>query len=252
MTDSEIIEKLLDGYSLRTFMVPDPAMPSNYPEHSESYDLVHIIVKGDYFWGKPFDSVMPNMDREIYVKHSFYYTNSGEFFCNYSLSSNSFRVLPKERYKAHKWILKKTHELVWDSESNDPNVRIEKEIEDASILKVAMLDSEDVWNIHPVLISFYWPSTDTFKVGTISENYPTTLRNPAALKAIVETEFEKFDRSLPIEKRILDLKNVGTFSTQYRLFSDGTYANFYDQLRSTTQRYKRLKIFSDNLSSGPD
>lgn len=251
MTDSEIIGKLLDGYSLRTFMVPDPAIPSNYPEHSESYELVHVIVKGDYFWGKPYDSVTPNEDGEIHGKHSFYYTNSGDFFCNYSLSLNSIRVLPKRRYKAHKWILKKTHKLIWDSERNDPNARIEKEIENASTLKVAMLDSEDVWNIHPALIAFYWSSTDSFKVGTIGEDYPIPVRNPAALKAAVESEFKKFDRSLPIEKQVVDLGNVGMFNTHYQLFSDGTYANFYDVLRSTTQSYKRLMIFSDNLSSDP-
>jgi hypothetical protein len=252
MTDSEIIEKLLDGFSLRTFMVPDSAIASNYPEHRESYELVHVIVKGDYFWGKPYDSVMPNVGREIHARDSFYYTNSGDFFCNYSLSSNSIRVLPKRRYKVHNWILKKTHELIWDSERNDPNVRIDKEIENASRLTVAMLDSEDVWNIHPSLIAFYWPSTDSFQVGTIGEDYPIPLRNPAALKAAVETEFDKLDPSFPIEKQIFEFRNVGMFNTHYRLLSDGTYANFFDKLRSTTQRYKRLKIFSDNLSSDPN
>ena len=38
MTDEEIIQGVLEGCSLRTFMVPDPAMPSNHPEHRESYD----------------------------------------------------------------------------------------------------------------------------------------------------------------------------------------------------------------------
>jgi hypothetical protein len=31
MTDSEIIEKILDGYWLRTFMVPDPAIYRTQP-----------------------------------------------------------------------------------------------------------------------------------------------------------------------------------------------------------------------------
>ena len=52
MTDAEIIQGILEGCSLRTFMVPDPAMPSNYPEHIESYDLPHVIINGNQFWGK--------------------------------------------------------------------------------------------------------------------------------------------------------------------------------------------------------
>ena len=52
LTDKEIIEKLLNGASLRTFMIPDESIPSNYPEHIEAYDLPHVIINGDYFWGK--------------------------------------------------------------------------------------------------------------------------------------------------------------------------------------------------------
>ena len=31
MTDEELVHGILEGYSLRTFMVPDPAMPNNSP-----------------------------------------------------------------------------------------------------------------------------------------------------------------------------------------------------------------------------
>ncbi|HJO71327.1 MAG: hypothetical protein QF450_05770 [Rhodospirillales bacterium] len=49
MENEEIIRKVLGGYSLRTFMVPDPAIPSNTPQHSETYDLPHVVIKGKHF-----------------------------------------------------------------------------------------------------------------------------------------------------------------------------------------------------------
>ena len=52
MTDEEIIQGILEGCSLRTFMVPDPAISTNRPEHIESYDLPHVNIKGKHFKGE--------------------------------------------------------------------------------------------------------------------------------------------------------------------------------------------------------
>ena len=52
MDDWEIVEKLLNGSSLRTVMTPDPSLPSNSPEHIEGFDLPHVIITKDHFWGK--------------------------------------------------------------------------------------------------------------------------------------------------------------------------------------------------------
>ena len=43
------------------------------------------------------------------------------------------------------------------------------------------------------------------------------------------------------------LSTAFSFSTFYRLASDGAYINYYDIPRSSRQEYKRLKIFSDKV-----
>jgi hypothetical protein len=52
MMTTDIINKVLDGCTLRTFMIPDPSIPSNSPEHLEGVELTHIVITGDLMWAK--------------------------------------------------------------------------------------------------------------------------------------------------------------------------------------------------------
>ena len=76
MTDKEIVEELLNGASLRTFMMPDSSIPSNYPEHIETYDLPHIIINGENFWGK---SETAHLTSQLRAS-AFCYTNIDNIF----------------------------------------------------------------------------------------------------------------------------------------------------------------------------
>jgi hypothetical protein len=84
MTDEEIIQGVLEGCSLRTFMVPDPAMPSNHPEHTESYDLPHVIINGNKFWAKSETAhLMHIVGNDTMGNGAYCYTNQGELYCSY-------------------------------------------------------------------------------------------------------------------------------------------------------------------------
>ena len=157
LTDKEIIKKLLNGASLRTFMIPDESIPSNYPEHIETYDLPHIIINGEYFWGKSETTHLIHTlgSRDAGVT-SFCYTNIGNIFCSYNPKTSGVMFMNKRRYRAHRWYLNDNFRMIWDSEMDNSTEVIRQEIESCSKFKIAMLDSEDIWNIHPVDLPMYY------------------------------------------------------------------------------------------------
>jgi hypothetical protein len=245
MENEEIIRKILVGYSLRTFMVPDPSMPSNAPRHSETYDLPHVIIKGGHFWATSETRHLSVADDVAFTNTSFCYTSAGDIFCNYSGGvEGRICVMPKSRYEIHEWRLRPNYKMIWDSDDGTPASVLGDEIEQGSKFTIAMLDSEDIWNVHPVDLPMYYAGTETFELTTASDHYPQVFRDPDTLrKRSMEDEGV---RNIWSEGEVAVITALG-FSTFYRLASDGTYVNYYDIPRSSRHGYKRLMVFSDNV-----
>ncbi|MDP6572446.1 MAG: hypothetical protein QGI06_02940 [Rhodospirillales bacterium] len=245
MDNEEIIRKVLDGHSLRTFMVPDPAIPSNDPRHSETYDLPHVVIKGKHFWATSECRHLTVADDTPYANVSFCYTSTGDIFCSFGAGAEGrLNVMPKSRYEIHQWRLRKNYGLIWDSDGGTAASVLGDEIERGSKFKIAMLDAEDIWNVHPVDLPMYWAERGAFELKTSADHYPQVFRDPDAfLERIMEDEGV---RKIWSEGEVA-LSTAGGFSTFYRLMSDGTYVNYYDISRSSQQQYKRLMVFSDNL-----
>ena len=149
--------------------------------------------------------------------------------------------MPISRYKSHAWNLIDDHKLVWDSDEHDSGEIIKREIEASSRLKIAMLDSEDTWNIHPVNLPMYFPDNETFQLKTSIDYYPKLIRShdfASKMYDLLEGDFRDDENAT----YIIDAEGFPTF---YSLCSDGSYYNYFDIVRSTTQNYKRLKVFSD-------
>lgn len=172
MTDREMIIKLLEGHSLRTRMVPDSAMPTSFPEHVETYNLPHVIIKGDLFWAKSVTAHLRTgkVTSQPIANICFCSTNSTNWFISTAPDyNNSTFAMKKRRYREHNWVLKKKYRLVWDSEGGQPAEAVRDEIDAAAKFKVAMLDSENVWNIHPVDLPMYYPGKGAFELKTITD-----------------------------------------------------------------------------------
>ena len=245
MENEEIIRKILDGYSLRTFMVPDPTLPNNSPRHTETYDLPHVIIKGQHFWATSETRHLSIADGTVFANVSFCYASAGDIFCSYSAGSGDrLNVMPKSRYEIHQWRLRRNHRLIWDSDDGTAASVIGDEIEQGSKFTIAMLDAEDIWNVHPVDLPMYCAERETFELKTASDHYPQVFRDPDAFhKRITEDESV---RNIWSEGEVA-LSTARGFSTFYRLFSDGTYVNYYDIPRSGQHEYERLMVFSDNV-----
>jgi len=248
LTDNELIQELINGASLRTFMVPDDSIPSNYPEHTESFDLPHIIIKGDYFWGKSEAvHVGYHFGDDILPLASYCYTNIGNIFCSYTPSTGRACLMSKKRYRKHEWHIKKDYRLIWDSKKNESPEIIKDEIEHCSKIKIAMLDSEGIWNIHPINLPMYYAGEGNFVLNSSGDSYPMFFREPNQTIDFLKKESEFFNtKPLNNANGVLNY-GVKPFYSFYVLKSDGTYFNYYDIPRGTSQKYKHLKVFSDRL-----
>ena len=245
MKSENVICNVLDGYFLRTFMVPDPTIPSNAPHHTETYDLPHVVIKGRHFWAMSEARHLSIADDTPFNNVSFCYTSAGNIFCSYGAGiEGGLFVMPKSRYEVHEWRLRQNYKLIWDSDEGTPASVLDDEIEQGSNFKIAMLDVEDVWNVHPVDLPMYFADTETFELKTANDHYPQGFRNPIAFRdRILEDDAVK---GLWSEGKAAATTTPG-FSTFYRLNSDGTYVNYYDIPRFSQHEYIRLKVFSDNV-----
>jgi hypothetical protein len=149
--------------------------------------------------------------------------------------------------------------LIWDFDENQSTDIVRKEIELGSKFKIAMLDAEDIWNVHTVDLPMYELETGLFKLNTVLDFYPLLFRHQNSVehlagifKDIAEGSPEWIGRTVE-GRRIEDEREVTaqieakSFPTFYSLYSDGTYYNYFDVRRSTTQKYKKLKVFTDNV-----
>ena len=245
MENEEIIRRVLDGYSLSTFMVPDPTFPSNAPRHSETYDLPRVVINGQDFWAMSETRHLSIADGTAFPNVSFCYTSAGDIFCSYGAGfEGGLYVMPKSRYEIHERRLRRNYGLIWDSDDGTPASVLGDEIERGSKFTIAMLDTEDIWNVHPVDLPMYYAATEPFELKTASDQYPQVFRDPDAFrKRFMEGEGV---RNIWSEGKATAFTAPG-FSTFYRLNSDGTYVNYYDIPRSSRHEYKRLKVFSDTV-----
>ena len=221
-------------------MIPDPSIPSNSPEHLEGVELTHIVITGDLMWAK---------SDATHLSHTFgsssgslcawCYSSPADVFASYAPEFSKLFLMFKSRYK-NVFITKNDYALIWDSEENTSTEAIRKKIEAGAKLKIAMLDSEDIWNVHSIGLPFYFPDSGTFQLKTAVDRYPVAFRSREEtnkLRAVLE-ELSRGDigGAYAVE--------VPEWFAFYCLNSDGTYYNYYDIPRQTTQAYKRLKVFA--------
>jgi len=74
--------------------------------------------------------------------------------------------------------------LVWVSENSDAVEAVGKEVESGAKLKIAMLDDDDIWNMHPVDLPMHEMGSGRFHLKTAADMYPKTFRDRAHLDAI--------------------------------------------------------------------
>ena len=193
MTDEELVQGILDGCSLRTFMVPDADVTYD-SDHIESYELPLVVIDGNHFWGKSvnghFNHIPGNKQMEVIA---YCYTNSVEFFCAFNSTDNGVAVMHKDRYKTHEWGLIREFKLIWDSAGDRSAETIAGEIEAGAKFRIAMLDGEGIWNIHPVCLPMFEKESNRFQLRTAWDRYPAFFRTTPRLDSLIGN-YQDFQR----------------------------------------------------------
>lgn len=247
--NDEVIRKLIDGHSLFSYMTPDDSLPTNRPLHSEGFYLPHIIITGDVFWG---------MSRTVHFYHRhgskmsgiahFGYTNHCKnLFFGYTPTTYEHSFMSLKRYKNHIFVVKDNWKLIWDSKLNNKqqNKRLNDYIKQGLQFKIAMLDSENIWNIHPVDLPMYNINEETFNVKSEFFDYPGIIRNSEAIDTMAEANKTFFSRKPESNKDGILYSKCMPFRAFYNLSDNGRYYNYYDIPRRSKQNYKRLRIFCE-------
>ncbi|MFZ5994619.1 MAG: hypothetical protein ACOYU4_06510 [Thermodesulfobacteriota bacterium] len=246
-SNDDLIQKLIDGYSLYTYMVPDDSIPTNRPLHCEGFYLPHIVITDNVLWA---------MGRTVHFAHTkdkrglwhFCYTNhpNGLFFSYYP-ELHGITFMSTKRYKRHEFIVKDNWKLIWDSlwPEKPQDYRIDRLIEQGARFKIAMLDDENIWNIHPVDLPMYHINEGSFNLKTEYFAYVFMIRNVKEIDELTEAKKTFFSTKPESNEDGTLSGKCAPFHAFYNVFDNGEYYNFYDIPRGSRQRYKRLKIFCE-------
>lgn len=250
MDNEEIIQKLINGQSLYSYMIPDDSLPTNRPLHSESFYLPNVVITNNVFWGMS-RSVHLSYDKDSFGISHFCYTNHPDgLFFSYSPGLNMNGIITFmsiQRYKSHKFIVRDNWKLIWDSEwaEKHQNNRLDDWIELGLRFKIAMLDDENIWNIHPVDLPMHHINRGTFNIKTECFDYVSMIRDSEVFNNFIEHHKTFLDKKPDSNEEGAMSGNCQLFRAYYNLFDSGEYYNFYDIPRGTKQKYKRLKVFCE-------
>ncbi|TSA52858.1 MAG: hypothetical protein D4R45_06470, partial [Planctomycetaceae bacterium] len=184
------------------------------------------------------------------VAHFCYTNHPDGLFFSYSPGLNmngTITFMSIKRYKSHKFIVRDNWELIWDSEWDEKhqNNSLDHWIERGLRFKIAMLDNEDTWNIHPVDLPMFHINEGTFNIKTELFDYASIIRDSKAINNLTEEHKMFFNRKPQSNREGAMSGTCSPFRAFYNLFDNGEYYNFYDVPRGTTQKYKRLRVFCE-------
>lgn len=227
----------------------------------EAFDLRHVILKDDKFFAKTSNSHAVAASYGSYdmaAAFSYAYSNHYQYVVNSSHTEEMIRVYNKNVYKDIDFIPVNNYELIWESGNETETGPVEDAIMAGRLLKVALLDANGCWNIHPIHMPSFHIGRNSFELFTDQDAIPNFFQLPEQL-VVLEGEMKEVLRKVILENSPRNIceafKEAG-----YNLFQPKFYSTFYtirsngEYLRATTpsedatpQHYEMLKVFADKI-----
>lgn len=257
--DTEIIDAIMSGASLRLVLHPRNDVQTDFPDMYESFDLRHIILKGQRFFAKTSDShaIPINFGAYDMTKNFAYaYSNYYSYVINSSHTEVEARIYNKNVYESLEFIPVNNFELIWES-ANDSDVKpVEDAISTGRRLKIAMLDQDDYWNIHPVHMPSFYIGKNYFELFTDQDAVPVFMHDEESLELLEKQmqqrlkeavrEFSPRNMREVFDKAGFHSKQPEFYSTFYTIRSNGEYLRGSTVLtQETPERYETLKVFAE-------
>ena len=224
-------DDLLNGASLRVVLHPDPEFQTDFPDMIESFSLPHIIIHGGEFIAKTANRHALAYDYRAYDMNSAFsyaYSNFLSYVINCSAAEPFIRLYSTTAYQEIKFVAKNGCETVWEYGST-VSMRRRPRWNERSMpgsLKIALLDQDGLWNIHPVHMPSFYVGRNHFELFTEQDALPIVFRYAADLKKLEKHFLENIKRNkrASILRSALMSENVIFYScyTAYALCSGAT------------------------------
>ncbi|MCW9039107.1 MAG: hypothetical protein OQJ76_01315, partial [Rhodospirillales bacterium] len=187
-----IIDDLLAAKDLKVILYPDTRR-ENQPD-VEYYDLSHVVIDGDRFWGA-FRSVHSSrglamgaeaQSEEIPQVHEgvpsgYAYSNYYRFCINYSYLQNVSRVYEDVAYSKLRFIAAGLFEEVWRRGDALDMSRLYDKVEQGKRFKVIMRDENGFTSIHPVHTPEVYVEKNMFIFDTEADALPNAIFSRQAM-----------------------------------------------------------------------
>ena len=225
----------------------------------ESFELPHVTLIGDRFFAKTTNRHAVShkfKDYDLKAAFSYAYSNHYDYVVNCSHSDGYSRILSKKVYEDVTFVTANNYELVWSSERDQSVKPFEAAILDGRRLKNALLDADDVWNIHPIHMPSFYVDKNFFELFTEQDSMPEYFRDARQLETIGKKfnsqmkEYLRQNTPKNINKAYYDvaLMNQDTefCSNYYTVRSQGEYLHGKIVItQEEPQSYKNLKVFAE-------
>lgn len=239
---NSVTEKILNGASLSTVMVPDPAFPSNYPAHDETYKMKFIYLDGDRFWAQTSPTHRSLRTGESFVINNVFNYSVGykrQMAINSPDQVGSIWADISGRYAKFEWKIREDFETVWEA-SYSKNVELLKQaILDGRDMKLAIKDEDGYWSVLPVDLANLEQESGDFIIRTEIGYTPAIIPDKPTL-------IQNLDFIISARNDVGQFKhiNVDTIAMYYCCYSNGTYYNFFDEPRDIFRNYEDLRVFA--------
>lgn len=241
MEKGYLSQKLLNGASLSSVMVPNPELPSNFPAHDESYRFRYIYFEGDRFIAQTASnhrSLRDGQNHTLLNAFSYSVGYKQEMIVSSHQGQNAvFGHIPV-RYKEFNWIVREDFTEVWNSKKNKDTTALHEAIISSLDMKLALKDEDGLWSVMPIDLANIEQVSKQFSVRTENAFSPSVIPDKPGLHNIINQVQE--NRRYPEE--FIHVPNT-IIPIYYACFSDGTYYNYFDEIRDVKRPYEELRIF---------
>lgn len=238
----KLTERILNGASLSTVMIPDPALPTNQPAHDETYKMKFIYLDGDRFWAQTSATHRPLRDgMQFKVNNCFNYSvgYKRQMIVNSPQEQGSAWADIMGRYAKFEWKIRDDFELVWENKKPTDVTALRNAILKGSDLKLAIKDEDGIWTVLPVDLANLEIESGEFVIRTEVGCVANIIPEKSAL--MTNIEYIMSARKDPSQFLI---SNVNSLTIYYCCYSNGTYYTYFDEPRDDIRIYQELRIFA--------
>ncbi len=258
--DKEMIDKLLDGWTLKTLMEPDDAIASNGGFHLENLSLKAVIVKGDIFWGYTLHQHLGISSRDYFLNgppliYSFLYTNfSRKRFFSFLTTDlagrgSGQRLAPISRYRSHRWVMVRDYEKIFDSGEDTGKDGVVAAVAGNDDLKCAFRDADGYWHIGNIHIPYHVYDTRKIYLQTEPFKMQPLLLSDEWIR-MMEDRGDDFSAAMTggaaSEQKVMVLEGPVTHA-QYVIDVDGCFTDLESQTRRVWHEAPQIRIFKRRM-----